>query len=352
MVKSKEKEEYGGRMYLRGDKKTTDGIELDSKFHRNQKRGKVTDIWKKVKAGLERKLGKLDVKEELLREELFLGRLVGDDLDSGELDVSLDLESGDVVWIDTMSIRSESLSVDEDLESELFVSNLQIESSETFEWILSLAFLISPFSVDKRVTDDTSRGRLSAHKSVCLLVETWIEVKSNVSVLLQKIDVELLGLLLRSSVDNKSLSWNQTVGGDSTLVWDWIVLSSPLNMVEDDISVDGQVGDRVEWNTVLEVLDLLMVDRNLELLVMGTDADVEVLSLLDWVLGTLFLAPGSLGVCVVDDLSLVETDGEMKWNIVTGEVRRVLMEIDVESLRLVDGFSSNNESLSGLDALG
>lgn len=146
-------------------------------------------------------------------------------------------------------------------------------------------------------------------------------MESDVSVLLQKIDVELLGLLLRCSVDDESLSWNEPVGGDSALVWDWIVLSSPLDVIENDVSIDGQVRDRVEWNTVLEVLDFLMVDRNLELGVMGTDTDVEVVSLLDWILGTLFFAPSSLGVCVVDDLSLVEADREMKWNVVTGEVR-------------------------------
>lgn len=37
--------------------------------------------------------------------ELFLFWLaVVNNLDSGELDVSLDLESSDVVWIDTMSV--------------------------------------------------------------------------------------------------------------------------------------------------------------------------------------------------------------------------------------------------------
>lgn len=43
------------------------------------------------------------------------------DLDASELDVSLDLESGDVVGVRAVSERGETLAVDEDLQNTLLV---------------------------------------------------------------------------------------------------------------------------------------------------------------------------------------------------------------------------------------
>lgn len=69
-------------------------------------------------------------------------------------------------------------------------------------------------------------------------------------------------------------------------------------------------------------------------------------------------------------LSLVETDGKMKRHVVAGEIWRILVEINVEPasffglefewilsksrlpLGLIDSLSTNDQSLSGLDALG
>lgn len=42
----------------------------------------------------------------------------------------------------------------------------------------------------------------------------------------------------------------------------------------------------------------------------------------------------------------------MEWNVVSRKVWGVLVEVDVESLRLLNGLSTNDQSLSGLDTLG
>lgn len=41
-----------------------------------------------------------------------------------------------------------------------------------------------------------------------------------------------------------------------------VVLSSPLNVVQDNIPIDGQMGHRVEWDTVLEVLHLFLKKKS------------------------------------------------------------------------------------------
>lgn len=121
------------------------------------------------------------------------------ELDSGDLDVSADLESVDLIWRQTVRVRSETLAVHGDLEEDWrgiqktsnrskssrssiqtyrervrLVVNLQIESDGLLERQLSLAFLISPCGVDKRVANDMlnilivrvpSKFRIPSHRS-------------------------------------------------------------------------------------------------------------------------------------------------------------------------------------------
>lgn len=55
-----------------------------------------------------------------------------------------------------------------------------------------------------------------------LLVEAWIEVKCDVAVALEQVDVEALGLLLGSSEDKQRFSGGDSVAGNAGLVWDWL----------------------------------------------------------------------------------------------------------------------------------
>ncbi|KAF1765324.1 hypothetical protein GCK72_005276 [Caenorhabditis remanei] len=148
-----------------------------------------------------------------------------------EFDVSGDLEPSDVVWIGAMSVRDEALSVDEDLEGVVLVLDDKVESYSLLEWDLSLALLISPLVGGERVADD-------------------------------KVDVEALGLLLDGSEDKEALSNWKSVG-KSAFVWNWVVLSSPVNVVQVEISINGEMRDRRQWKTVLVVLELLVVDDDL-----------------------------------------------------------------------------------------
>jgi hypothetical protein len=77
--------------------------------------------------------------------------------------------------------------------------------------------------------------------------------------------METLALLLGSSIDQQGLSWSQTFSWDSGLIWDWIVFSRPRDMSHKDISIDREMADGREWNSVLVLLDFLLVSSDGEL---------------------------------------------------------------------------------------
>lgn len=97
-----------------------------------------------------------------------------------------------------------------------------------------------------------------------LLVETRVEMERDVSVLAEKVEVEALGLLLDGSEDEEGLADWESVG-ESALVWDRVVLASPVNVVQVEVSVDGEMRDRAQWKTVLVVLELLVINDDLEI---------------------------------------------------------------------------------------
>lgn len=104
-----------------------------------------------------------------------------------------------------------------------------------------------------------------------------------------------------------------------------------MNVVDKNISVDSEVCDGGEWHTMLVLLHLLLINKDLELGVMGADADVNVVSLLVWVRFALFFAPFSLGEGVEDKFSFVETNGNVEWNVVSGEIGGVGVKVDGEA---------------------
>lgn len=174
-------------------------------------------------------------------------------------------------------------------------------------------------------------------------------MESNVSVLLEQVDVEALGLLLRHSEHGEGLSGGKALSGESALVWDWlkiidrrlkldhpthIVLATPVNVVDENITVNGEVSDGRERHTVLVLLHLLLIHKDLELGVVGADADVDVVALLVRVRLALFLAPLSLGEGVEDEFALVEADGDVERHIVSGEVSSVAVKVDGEAGRI------------------
>lgn len=75
---------------------------------------------------------------------------------------------------------------------------------------------------------------------------------------LEKIDIEPLGLLLRGCVDDQRLSGDESVGGDATLVWHRVILSAPLDVVQNDIPVNREMSHVGQGNAVVEGLYLFL----------------------------------------------------------------------------------------------
>ncbi|GMS85616.1 hypothetical protein PENTCL1PPCAC_7791, partial [Pristionchus entomophagus] len=260
------------------------------------------------------------------------------DLDAGELDVSLDLESGDVVGVGAVSEGGETLAVHKDLEGVGLVGDGQIEAHSLLEGVLALALLIAPLVLLEGVANHD------------LLVATGVEVEGDVAVLAEKVDVESLSLLLDGSEDEEGLADGEAVG-DSALVGNGVVLSSPVDVVQVEVSIDGEMRDGGEGESVLEVTELLLVDDDLESVVVGADADVEGVSLLEGVRLALLLAPLAVVEGVHDDLALIEAEGDVERDIVAGEIGRLGVEVDGEALALIDRGSLDDQGLSGLDLL-
>ena len=97
-----------------------------------------------------------------------------------------------------MSEGAETFVINEDLESVAFIYNCKIESDSLFEWILSFTFLVTPFPSLERVSNNV------------LLTESWVEMKSNISISTEKINVKGLSLLFRCSEDEEFLSWSES----------------------------------------------------------------------------------------------------------------------------------------------
>lgn len=285
-------------------------------------------------------LGRWQLFSEVAVSENSGRRLVVDDLDSGDLDVTSDLETVDVMRLGTVSVGGEAFAIDEDLESVFFVADLKVESDGLFERELSFTLLISPFVGKKGVADNS------------LLVESRVEMKSNISVLLQQVDMESLALLLGDAVDDQGLAWGDSFSGDSTFIRHGVVTASPVDVRDEDISVDGEVADGGEGNTVFVFLDFFLIGEDLELVVVSTDSEVDVISLLPWVGFSLFLSPFVLGEGVEDEFSFIETDRDVKRDIVSREVGRGSVKIDSETDRIFGSFALDNQGLSWFEGLG
>lgn len=262
------------------------------------------------------------------------------DLDSSDLDVSSDLKAVDLVWLESVSVRSEALAVHQNLESVFLILDFEIESGRLFEWNLSFTLLVAPFVGNQAVSDDS------------LLIESRIEVKSDVSVLLEQIDVESLALLLGHAVDDKCLTRGQALVGESALVWHRVVFATPVDVRDQDISIDGEVSDRRQRHAVLVLLQFLLIAEDLELAVVSTNSDVDIVTLLPRVRLSLFLAPFSLREGVADDLALVESDGDVQRHVMAGEVCLSAVQIDREADRVLSGLAFHDERLTGLKGLG
>ena len=285
-------------------------------------------------------LGRWQLFSEVAVSENSGRRLVVDDLDSGDLNVTSDLETMDVMGLGAVGVGGEALTVDEDLESIFFVADLKVESDGLFERKLSFALLISPFVGEKGVADNG------------LLVESGVEVESNISVLLQQVDMESLALLLGNAVDDQGLSGGDSFSGDSTFVRHGVVAASPVDVGDEDVSVDGEVADGGERDAVFVFLDFFLVGEDLELVVVSADSEVDVISLLPWVGLSLFLSPLVLGEGVEDEFSFVETDRDVERDVVSGEIGGGSVKIDSETDRIFGSLSLDNQGLSWFEGLG
>jgi membrane protein CcdC involved in cytochrome C biogenesis len=63
-------------------------------------------------------------------------------LDAGDLNVSADLQSIQIMRFQAMSVRAVTLVIKENLESVFLVDDLQVEADTFFEWKLAFALLI------------------------------------------------------------------------------------------------------------------------------------------------------------------------------------------------------------------
>ena len=61
-----------------------------------------------------------------------------------------------------------------------------------------------------------------------LFIESWIEMKSNIAVLFQQIDVEAFALLFWGTKDEKWFVYTQSLR-DSTFIWHWLQIISFLS---------------------------------------------------------------------------------------------------------------------------
>ena len=108
-------------------------------------------------------------------------------------------------------------------------------------------------------------------------------MEGNIPVLLQQIDMESLALLFGSTIDDQSLAGSNTFTGDTGFIWDWVITTTPMNVGDEDIPIDGEVRDGGEGNSMFVFLDFLLISKDLEFAVMGADSEVDVISAFPWV---------------------------------------------------------------------
>ncbi|GMS85611.1 hypothetical protein PENTCL1PPCAC_7786, partial [Pristionchus entomophagus] len=285
--------------------------------------------------------GSLGLSDSLVLDTVTHAGTVGHlmDLDASELEISLDLEAVDVIGVDAMGERAVRLAVNTDLQALGLVGDVQIEAHSLLEGHLrSLLLLIAPLVLRERVANTS------------LLVEVGAEHHGDIAVLAEEIEVESLSLLLHGSGHMETLTDGESAR-DSSLVGNGLVLSSPVDVIEVEVSIDGEMGDGKERESVLEVTELLLIDHDLELLIVCTDTDVKWFALLDRAGLALLLAPLAVAEGVHDDLALIEADGHVERYVVAGEVGGVGVEVDHDSAKGQDRASLDGQGLAGLDLL-
>lgn len=201
------------------------------------------------------------------------------ELDSSHFDLSIDSEP-DVVanWILSPVLESaEAFPIDEDLDGEVLVDNGQIESDVLLERELALPFLRIPESIAMRVADDL------------LLLEPWVEVEQDV--LIASNQIERPAIATWDSVQVDPLTLLQVTGWEASLPRQLVESASPVDSVEGEISTDGQVLDGLEWQTMLELVNLLVVSRDLQHLIEDSDPKVKVLAGMERQRLALFFSP-------------------------------------------------------------
>lgn len=69
------------------------------------------------------------------------------------------------------------------------------------------------------------RGKKISEKNANFFIKTWIEMKRNIAIFLEKIDIETFRFLLRNSINDKRFSWIKSLAGDSWLIRDRLKLN-------------------------------------------------------------------------------------------------------------------------------
>lgn len=95
---------------------------------------------------------------------------------SCQLNFSIHLDLGVLIGIPSVSERSNSLVIDKELDGVVLVLDDEIEFLAFLEGERSLTFFIAPFTVLKGVPNDG------------LLVESWVEVEEDVSLVVDQIN--------------------------------------------------------------------------------------------------------------------------------------------------------------------
>jgi len=83
--------------------------------------------------------------------------------------------------------------------------------------------------------------------------------------------METFSFLLGCSKNQHCFARIESIPGDATLIWDWIIFSTPMNVGNQHIAINREMGDRAEGHSMFIFLDFLLVSKNCELAIMGTN---------------------------------------------------------------------------------
>lgn len=172
--------------------------------------------------------------------------------------------------------------------------------------------------------------------------------------------MESVALLFDDPIDGDPLAGRQPTL-DSALEWDGIIASTPVDVRKVDVTLHGEVIDGRKWCAMIVGAELFTINKDLEFLVVRTNANVELVAFFDRILVHVLFAPLSVLHCVQNNLIfsadeaslLVETHGDVERAIAIREItpaEEIYLELRcIFRVRAISAL--DREGLPGLDPL-